>query len=153
MRCSTCRKLGIIEEEGHLDAARQLARQRHLDRCPRCREADRQDGILRVHLTAAPPPGPRRDLWPVVAARLALRPQRRPSVVRRAWRPALALATVATATGLALSLYSGLQRVPGPGEIGPQLVPTNARIVSEDPWAGDVARALDVALTQDSATG
>lgn len=148
MRCSTCRKLRIVQESGLLSPRRQTAMLRHLERCPRCQETSRQDQRLRGLLGAAPTAGARRDLWPAVAVRIAARQSRRVSLGRRAWRPALALATLVVAVGFALTLFSRLQPAPGAEDLGPGLVPTNARVISEDPWAGDVARALDAALSQ-----
>ena len=150
MRCSTCEKLRILHESGELPERRRPALERHLQRCPRCREAFRQNQRLRELLGAAPPAGPRRDLWPTVAARIAARQPHRQSVVRRAWRPALALGTIVAAVGLALTFTARLQPTPDPGDLGPTLMPVNARVISEDPWAGDVARALDAALSQDT---
>ncbi len=150
MRCRTCEKLLILHEAGELPARRWPAVERHLQRCPRCREALRQGERLRGLLGTAPPATPRRGLWPAVAARLVAPQSRRQSVVRRAWRPALALTTMVAAVGLALTFMARLQPTSHPGDLGPQLMPVNARVVSEDPWAGEVARALDIVLSQDA---
>ena len=144
MICGTCHKQMILYEEGSLVPRGRAAVERHLKRCPRCREAFRQEGQLRVVLGPARAVGPRRDLWPAVAARVAARQRQAPARARRAWRPALALGSVVVAVALMVGLASWTQ-LGHKSKTDIEMAPVS--LVYEDPWAGDVARAMDSALS------
>jgi anti-sigma factor RsiW len=150
MRCNTCRKLRILYEEGALAAPQRAAVQKHLARCPRCREAFREEQGLRALLGVAAAAGPRHDLWPAVAARIRGRQPRPEPLAARVWRPAAVLATVAAAAGLTVALLGRPQPAGDAAAWVEPMVgsPTASRLVYEDPWAGDVARALDSALSE-----
>lgn len=149
MRCNTCRKLRILYEQQGLAESRRAALEEHLARCPRCREEYGQERRLRDLLGVAPTAGSHHDLWPAVAARVCdRRPLPEPSATL-VWRPAAALATIAAVAGLVVALLGKPQSAGDANAWVEPLVgiPAIGREVSQDPWAGDVARALDSALS------
>ncbi len=150
MRCGVCRKLQLAYEHKDLTEAQRQAVQDHLARCTRCREAYACEEQLRALLPAARAAGAPHDLWPAVAARIAARRPEPVRAGRRLWRPAAVLASVAAVVGLAAAFWSRPQvtvvdRIPAVEAMVAENV--EAQIVRDDPWAGDVARALDSALT------
>jgi len=123
----------------------------HLARCARCREAYAREEQLRGLLPAARAAGAHHDLWPAVAARIAAGQRQSVPTSRRLWRPAAVLATAAAVAGLVAAFWGRPQvvvvdRIPAVEAIVAENVET--QIVRDDPWAGDVARALDSALTE-----
>jgi anti-sigma factor RsiW len=158
MFCSTCRKQQILYERGELAAGRRAAVARHLERCPRCREAYREGERLRALLRPAPEVGSHHALWAGVAARIpdeqstGRQPRPRP-VLQRAWRPAAALAAVAVAAALTFSLlgHPGGQ-APAGAWVERAVPPEISRQVRDDPWAGDMTRALDSTLSAQETT-
>lgn len=148
MRCGVCRKLQLAHERNELTVAQRQVVREHLARCPRCREVYAREEQLRALLPPARTAGAPHDLWPAVVARIAAgRPQ---PAARRLWRPAAVLASVAAVAGLAAAFWSRPQvtvvdRIPAVEAMVAENVET--QIVQDDPWAGDVARALDSALT------
>ncbi len=149
MLCNTCRKLRILHEQQALTESRRAALEMHLTRCPRCREEFRQEQRLHELLSVASSTGSRHDLWPAVAARVCDRRPLPGSTATPVWRPAAALATLAAMAGLAVALLDKPQSAGDANAwIEPLVgIPAIGRQVSEDPWAGDVARALDSALS------
>jgi anti-sigma factor RsiW len=154
MWCTSCRKQQIEYESGELSPGRRAAVARHLESCPRCREAYRQGERLRELLDPAPAEGTRHNLWTSVAARIAdqqsaagREPRPRP-VLQRAWRPAAALAALAAAAAVTFTFLTAPRPATEAGAWVERAAPQEiSRLVREDPWAGDVTRALDSALS------
>jgi predicted anti-sigma-YlaC factor YlaD len=150
MRCGICRKLQPAYERNELSMAQRQAVGEHLASCAGCREAYAREEQLRALLPAATAAGAPHDLWPAVAARIAAREQQLVPASRRLWRPAAVLATAAAVAGLVAAFWGRPQvtvvdRIPAVEAMVAENL--EAQIVRDDPWAGDVARALDSALT------
>jgi predicted anti-sigma-YlaC factor YlaD len=147
MRCSLCRDQQHEYEREELAAAELREVEEHLAHCTACRQYYRELGRLRELLTPVESATPRRDAWPRLAARIAERQRRAKSFPRRALRPALALATAAAGVALALNLLGGTpQPLGATAGIEALVENSEAGMVWTDPWAGDVAQALDWVL-------
>jgi len=147
MRCSLCREKQHEYEHEELAAPALREVEEHLAHCARCRQYYREVERLRELLPPVESGTPRRDVWPRLAAQIHERQRRAKSLPRRVLRPALALATATAAVALAVSLLGGTPR-PLNGTAGTEVLVENseAGMVWSDPWAGDVAQALDWVL-------
>ncbi|HEY3397557.1 MAG TPA: zf-HC2 domain-containing protein [Armatimonadota bacterium] len=156
MRCRTILSKQIYYELGELTPTERVQVDAHLASCARCRARYEEGERLRELLAPVAAEQPLRDLWPELASRLTNREA--PNSVRvtalrarRVWRPAAALVGLAAAAALMLSFMHGPADLPIDLDGGNESVAAatvDVNLVREDPWAGDVARALDVTLPE-----
>ena len=149
MRCGACRRKLPLYERGELTSTAREALQRHLAACGPCRAHAEQWRRLESLLGPAPAVPPRRDLWPVLTARLRAEPAARRAPRRRTrWEPAAGLAGALALAAVAGVLLVGHARQTAPAN-DPQIEAwlANTEAVA-DPWAGEVAENLDWVLDE-----
>lgn len=144
MRCWQCRERQQEYEREELAAGELRELEEHLAHCERCRQYYREVEKLRALLPPLAGVAPERDVWPRLAARIHERQRRAKALPQRVLRPALALATATAAVALVVSMLSEAPRaLTAPGGAEFLVENSEAGLVWSDPWAGDVAQALD----------
>jgi hypothetical protein len=127
--------------------------EQHLESCGKCQQLYAEAVRLRELLPPVPPVLPRRDPWPRLAARIAERQEARRRraqfAPRRLVRPTIALAMVAAVAAVVIALLGSTPRpLDSTGGTEALVENSEAGMIWSDPWAGEVAQALDWALSE-----
>lgn len=152
MRCRVCKRKLTLYALGELSSAQRRDVEKHLEQCSRCRQQFRELERLAELLLPVSTTTRGRDLWPAVAARIEAQQRQEEPTRRRAWRPLAAAAGAVAAVVLIVAL-TGRPQIPvieNGFDADMWMADTMTSVVWDDPWAGDVAQALELALAEEA---